>query len=285
MPIIDPRHRRSYLFVPANRPERLPKALAAGADAVILDLEDAVPPQDKEAARGILGRLPDAAPGGPALLVRVNALRSATGLADLLAAVAALRSAAPLAGFVLPKAEPRDVRLCADVLDDAGLPGEIGALIESCAGLDAARDTARAAPGRLSFLMFGGADLSAELGVSLAWEPLLHARSQIVQAAAGAGLAAVDVPWIALDDPAGEAADNARGAALGFTARAAIHPRQIAGIHSALAPAEAELSGARRLLAAYDEAAGRACLLDGRLVERPTAERARRLLARAAAAA
>ena len=158
-----PELRRSYLFVPDNRPERIAKALAAGADAVIVDLEDAVPPAEKVAARSAaLATLPD---GLPPTLLRINGLRSRTGLADLLAAIGLMASEpGRLAGIVPPKALPDDVAPASDVMDEAGIPGEIGALIETAAGLEEAARTGRAS-GRLSFLMFGGADL--DLGVRL----------------------------------------------------------------------------------------------------------------------
>ncbi|MBU6497220.1 MAG: CoA ester lyase [Rhodospirillales bacterium] len=277
-----PAMRRSYLFVPGNRPERIAKALAAGPDAVIVDLEDAVPPDEKCAARAAalaaLAALPAA---GPPVLLRINTVRSRLGLADLLAAVALMeRAPHALAGLMLPKAMPEDIALTGDVMDEAGIAGEIGALIETAAGLEEAARAARASP-RLSFLMFGGADLALDLGVQLQWDPLVNARARLVQACGAARKPAVDMPWVRLDDFAGESAEMARSFALGFTARAAIHPRQIPAIHAALMPTPDEIAQARRVIDAFTAASERACLLDGRLVERPLVEGCRRILARA----
>lgn len=272
---------RSYLFVPGSRPDRFAKALAAGADAVVIDLEDAVAPADKDTARATVCAFLRAPPaGGPAVFVRTNSLRGRAGLCDLLALTGATGGQHPgWAGLLLPKVDgPSDVRLAAGLMDEQGIPGILGALIESAEGLHHVMTIAGASP-RLGFLMFGGADLSTELRVPLAWEPLAQARGQVVHAAARHGLDAVDMPWIALDDEDGYRSELARSVVHGFTARAAIHPRQIAAIHAALTPAAAAVTQAERVLAAFEAAAGRACLLDGRLVERPVVLAARRTLA------
>lgn len=276
--------RRSYLFVPGARPDRFAKALAAGADAVIIDLEDAVAPADKHSARAAVCAFlrdrpaPDAAE--PDIFVRTNSLRSRTGLLDLLALTDRDAGQAPRwAGILLPKVDDAsDVRRAADLLDEQGLPGALGALIESADGLENVMEIAGASP-RLAFLMFGGADLSADLRVPLAWEPLLQARARVVHAAARYGLDALDMPWIALDDEDGYARELARSVAHGFTARAAIHPKQIAAIHAALTPPPEAVAQAERVLAAFEAASGGVCTLDGKLVERPLVLGSRRVLA------
>ncbi|MDQ2102432.1 HpcH/HpaI aldolase/citrate lyase family protein [Azospirillum isscasi] len=271
--------RRSYLFVPGARPDRFAKALAAGADAVIIDLEDAVAPADKDGARtAVCSFLRErAAESGPAVFVRTNSLRSRTGMLDILALT---DGAAPgWAGLLLPKVDgAEDVRLAAGLLDERGLPGTLGALIESADGLEHAMAIAAASP-RLSFLMFGGADLSAELRVPLAWEPLLHARSRVVHAASRFGLDALDMPWIALDDEEGYRRELARSVLHGFTARSAIHPKQIAAIHDAYTPPAEAVIQAGRVLAAFEAAGGGVCTLDGKLVERPLVQGSHRILA------
>lgn len=219
----------------------------------------------------------------PEIFVRINPIRSRAGLADLLALT---DPAVPTAwdGLLLTKVDhPGDVRQVAEVLDSCGRAGCLGALIETIEGVENAHAIACASP-RLAFLMFGGADLSAELGVALAWEPLVPARARVVAAARGRGLDAVEMPWVTLDDEAGYRADLARSFALGFTARAAIHPKQIAAIHEALTPSPEAIAHARRVLAAHAAAGGGACLLDGRLVERPLVLACQRTLALARAA-
>lgn len=274
--------RRSYLFVPGARPDRFAKALGAGADAVIIDLEDAVAPGDKDSARAavcaFLRERADA--GGPAVFVRTNSVRSRTGLLDILALTDLPDGAAPRwAGILLPKVDgAEDVRLAAGLLDERNLPGALAALIESADGLENVMAIAAASP-RLSFLMFGGADLSAELRVPLAWEPLVQARTRIIHAAARFGLDALDMPWIALDDEEGYRQELARSVLHGFTARSAIHPKQITAIHDAYTPSPEAVLRAGRVLAAFEAAGGGVCVLDGKLVERPLVLGSHRILA------
>lgn len=273
--------RRSYLFVPGDRPERFEKAASAGADAVIVDLEDAVAPQGKAKARAaalewIAGRSPE----GSAVFLRLNGLRTSAGITDLAAVMEAAPAMPGLAGLLLPKARAADVAVVSDLLDQAAVACELGALVETVEGIEEAFALARTSA-RVSFLMFGGADLAAELGVEIAWDPLLASRARLVAAAAAAGRACLDMPWVALADLDGEAAEMRKSFALGFTARAAIHPAQPPRINAMLTPQPAELDQARRVMAAFAASGGSACLLDGRLIERPTIERSRRALARA----
>lgn len=274
--------RRSYLFVPGARPDRFAKALAAGADAVIIDLEDAVAPGDKDSARAAVCSFlrERSVDGGPEIFVRTNSLRGRTGLLDILALTDLPDGDAPRwAGILLPKVDgAEDVRLAAGLLDERGLPGALGALIESADGLENVMAIAAASP-RLSFLMFGGADLSAELRVPLSWEPLVQARTRVVHAAARFGLDALDMPWIALDDEEGYRRELARSVLHGFTARSAIHPKQIAAIHDAYTPSPDAVIRAGRVLAAFEAAGGGVCVLDGKLVERPLVQGSHRILA------
>ncbi len=273
--------RRSYLFVPGSRPERWGKAIAAGADAVIIDLEDAVAPQDKaDARRAVLAFLKEAPEGAGDIFVRINSPRSLIGHHDLGGLLDAASSGARFGGIVVPKASVGDVALLGDLIADVDKSIEIGALIETCAGIEDAPKIAKASS-FLTFLMFGGADLASELGVEIAWDPLLPGRARLVQAAAGAAISSIDMPWIALADEAGERAEMQRSFALGFKGRAAIHPKQVPIIHKMLAPDPDVVEQARRVIAAFEEAAGGVCLLDGRLVERPIIERSRQILARA----
>ena len=276
--------RRSYLYVPGNRPERFEKAMNSGADAIIVDLEDAVPFDQKNQARAaVCAFLVETSESGATaaeIFVRINGLRSRLGFCDLLALTAPdIAAAGRLRGLLLPKAGSADeLRLVAALLDEARMPTEIGAIIETAAGVEQAAAIA-AATSRLTAVMFGGADLAAEFGVDLAWSPLLFARARLVQAAVLQGKAAVEMPWIALDDETGYQDDLRRSFALGFTARAAIHPKQIAAIHAALAPSADTVAWAQRVVAAFEAAGGGACLLDGALVERPIVRRCQRILA------
>jgi (S)-citramalyl-CoA lyase len=266
---------RSILFVPGHRPDRFAKALATGADAVVIDLEDAVPPAEKSAARqAVLAR--PAAPAGVALGVRMNALPSPEGIADL----AALIGAAAPDFLLLPKVEAAaELAIVARAFGAAARPPQLIALVESAEGLANAAAIA-AVPGCAALAM-GGIDLAADLGCAVAWEPLLPHRAALVLAAARSGRAVVDVPFVALDDEAGLAEETRRVQALGFTAKLAIHPRQVATIQGVLTPAAEEVAHARRVVAAMEAAAGGVCVVDGKMVDLPVLRAAERVLARA----
>jgi (S)-citramalyl-CoA lyase len=274
--------RRSLLFVPGNRPERFMKALAAGPDVVVIDLEDAVAPAEKAAARRkALDALADLAGSAPAaeIYLRLNAPRTRAGLDDL----AALLDHKPrLGGILLPKVEGQgDIELVDALMDEAGYDTGLAAVIETISGLDSAYGIAKASP-RMSFLMFGGADLAAELRVAIGWEPLIHARADVVRAAARAGIDALDMPFLGLDDPDGHDREIAAAAQLGFTGKSAIHPNQIDAINRHFTPDGAAVAQARRIVDASTRAAGGVTLLDGKLVERPILLGAHRVLAVAA---
>jgi (S)-citramalyl-CoA lyase len=254
----------SLLFVPGHRPDRFARAAASGAGLIVIDLEDAVPAADKAAARAAaLGHfctaLDDGTLGSWAL--RINAVTTAAGIADL----AALGQASVLPPVLLvPMVEsPVELTIVANALAPR-CPGLIP-LIETPAGLRMAHAIGHAA--RVIALMFGGGDFSAELGVALAWEPLLAARSQLVMAAAEARVPAIDVPFIGLDDEAGLAEETCRSRALGFAAKAAIHPAQVSVIHRGFAPTPAEAAEAHAALAAYAAGGGQAIRFRGRMLE------------------
>lgn len=250
---------QSLLFVPGTHPDRFAGALASGADAVCIDLEDSVPPDAKDEAReAALNAL-----GDPRLCIRINGAGTKAGRADL----AALEGGhVPL--LLVPKVEGPD--------ELAGIHGSVVPLIETPRGLRCAHEIG-AAPGVVA-MMFGGGDLSAELGVALAWEPLAHARGAFLLACAEAGVPAIDVPFIDLDDAAGLQEETARAKALGFAAKAAIHPRQIATIHAAMRPTADEVAEARDAHAAFREAGGAAVRWRGRMLEAPLMRRYARIL-------
>jgi citrate lyase beta subunit len=279
---------RSLLFTPGNRLDRVPKALAAGADAVILDLEDAVGAADKLASRDAVRAFFAAAEPGlraTAMIgVRVNSLQSELGRTDL-AALATLPAAQRPDFLVFPKAETvAEPALCKQAFGGgaattvaAGMPALI-AIIESARGVLAAPALA-AAPG-VQALAVGGLDLCADLGCSFGWEPLLHARSAVVMAAASAGIGAIDMPWFDLQDDSGLAGECQRVRALGYGAKLAIHPRHVAGVNAAFSPSAEERDYAQGVIAAFEVAAGNAFTFRGRMIDEPVIRSARRVLAR-----
>lgn len=270
---------RSMLFVSGEKTERFAKAMAAGADLVCIDLEDAVHPARKaEARHQVLGWLQAHPPqaGEPRRALRVNGVRTLEGLRDL---VALADTGVQLDVLLLPKTEA-----CADIqLLQATVGAQVGAivaLIETPLGIERAAEISRAP---LLALMLGGADLSAELDASFDQHGLLHARGRLVNAAKAAGLQAWDVPHINLADDAGLAAETRAVLALGFDCKTAIHPQQIATIHAAFKPTATELDWARTLLAAVpDGGASGAFLFNGRMVDAPLLKKARRIAERAA---
>ncbi|MDP2063054.1 MAG: aldolase/citrate lyase family protein [Phaeovulum sp.] len=271
-------HKSCLLFVPGNRPDRFDKAAAASPDGIVIDLEDAVPQSEKPAAlRAACDYLARAREGGmgPSVYVRLNPLGTRAALDDL-AALADGRLAA--SGLCLAKVEaPRDIELVR-AHDPAARP--LLAAIETARGINAAAAVA-AALGRDDALGFGGADLAADLGAAFEWEPLFAARGALVIAAAAVGIGLFDVPQLDLADAAALRAEALRVRAMGFTGKLAIHPAQVAPILDAFQPSEAEITRARRVLAALDAAHGGAAQLDGKMIDLPVANAARRILARA----
>jgi citrate lyase subunit beta/citryl-CoA lyase/(S)-citramalyl-CoA lyase len=275
---------RTLLFVSAERPERFDKAVASGADVVCIDLEDAVHPERKDAARAaaityLLGRAAGAG-SGPRLALRVNATKTLAGLRDVLALAEA---GARMDVLLLPKAES------AQELEalHAWLPQaftEVVALVETPLGVERATEIAAAsrhgAP-RLSALMLGGADLSMELGARFDWDGLLSARGRLVNAARAWGLQAWDVPFIDIADEPGLVQETRRVLDLGFDCKAAIHPTQIAPMHGVFRPAQREVDWARGVCAAAAAGGQGAFLYEGRMVDAPLLRRAERILQRA----
>jgi citrate lyase subunit beta/citryl-CoA lyase len=269
----------TWLYVPGDRPERFTKAFATEADVVIVDLEDAVAPDHKDAARENARTLLGGATPKP-VVVRVNDVRSPWGAADL----AMLGDAANLVGVRVPKVESaNDVRAVRTALGSRTLP--LHCLIESARGVEAAFEIASADP-NVASIGLGEADLRSDLGVADE-EGLLWARSRIVVAARAAGLPAPAMSVYAqIDDLAGLAASCRRGRALGFIGRAAIHPRQLSVITECFMPTEIEASAARELLDAFANASaaghGVAVLPNGQFVDRAMVEGAERVIAIAA---
>jgi len=256
---------RSYLFVPGDRPERFDKAIAAGADAVIVDLEDAVAPDAKDAARAHLRRWLSA---DHPVCVRINAAGSRWFAGDL-----ALCSHPGVACIVLPKAErASDVQAVVDAGARSILP-----LVESALGLWNAAELCRAP--NVARLVFGAIDFSLDAGIVEGHESLLYARSQLVLVSRVAGIAApVDGVTVALDDPGAVSTDTERARKLGFGAKLCIHPKQIAAVHAAFMPTAQELDWARRVQATE----GAAVAVDGKMVDRPVRLLAEQMLAEAA---
>jgi citrate lyase subunit beta/citryl-CoA lyase len=247
---------RSYLFVPGNRPERFAKALAAGAHAVIIDLEDAVAPADKPAARDAVRAW--LTPQHP-VLVRINSADTAWFADDV-----ELSGLPGVAGIVLPKAEQSaDIAL----LRGKGAPAVLP-LIETALGLHHALTLAQHPC--VERLLFGSIDFSLDLGLHEGVEELQYFRSHLVLASRLAGiLPPVDGVTTALDDGARILDDARRARRNGFGGKLCIHPKQLAHVHAAFAPTAEEVAWAERVLQAVETTNGAAVALDGKMIDRP----------------
>jgi citrate lyase subunit beta/citryl-CoA lyase len=264
---------RSFLFVPGNRPERFVKAFASGADAVIVDLEDAVPLDAKDAARAALAAAWSGFAAGQRarLLVRVNPAGTPWHEADL----AALGHLPGLGAVMLPKAEnPQQLE---HAFMASGVP--VLPLIESAEGVGQMDAIARA-QGVLR-LGLGHIDLQADLRIICGPDEaeLAPIRLAMVVASRRAGLPApVDGVTTATTDAQVLAQDAQRSRRFGFGAKLCIHPAQVAGVHQALAPTEAECAWAERVLASEAQARGGAFSVDGKMVDPPVLLLARQIL-------
>ena len=265
---------RSWLYVPAHRPDRVTKALAAGADAVVLDLEDAVPPGAKSLARDtVLATLAARGAGdGPQVWVRVNPVETTWGEQDL----AALADSSA-DGIRLPRAQdPAAVR---DAARRVELPLQL--LLETAAGLLRAPELASAHP-LVAGLSLGEADLAADLRL-VSPDGLSWARGWVVVAARGAGLPSpVQSVWTDVADLAGLRATSEVGRTTGFVGRSVVHPSQIPIVHEVYTPTADAVAAALGVLRAAEEAdeAGEVAVLDvdGRFVDPAVVARARVVL-------
>lgn len=282
------RLRRSLLFVPGSNPRALEKARALPADGLIFDLEDAVAPMAKEEARtAVMAALATGGYGGRELVLRVNALDTPWGHADLAAA-----ATMPIDAVLLPKIEnPDRVRLAAALLDALGAPPEraVWCMLETPLGILDARPIAAASP-RLAAVVLGSSDLTKDLHAAHTRDrlPLMTALQLALLAARAYGLAALDGVHLDLSDDDGFALACRQGRELGFDGKTLIHPKQIEAANTAFAPSVEEVAWSRRIIAAYDEAArsGKGVVLvDGKLIENLHVDNARRVVAVAEAIA
>lgn len=284
------RPRRSLLYMPASNPRALEKAKALLADGFIFDLEDAVAPDQKPAARSAAVQAAQSGSyGAREVLIRVNGLGTQWAEADL-AAVA--QSGAD--GVVLPKvSSAADIEVAARILLRSGAPSTLAlwAMIETPRGVQAVDAIAdgnqtQGIP-KLAGIIIGTADLAKELRCHHPVDraPMLYALSRCVLAARASGISVIDGPHFHLDDEEGLTASCQQGRALGFDGRSLIHPKQIAIANAAYSPSADELSSAQRIVAAYQQARseGRGIVtVEGRLIEALHVQQAERLLREAA---
>jgi (S)-citramalyl-CoA lyase len=267
---------KSWLFTPATKSDRFTRAADVHSDALIIDLEDAVAPSAKTEARetalrylaGISAdRLPCA--------LRINSPDTRFGLDDLRAL---LNSPAKPDYLVLPKCDSSAlIALVGNLLREAKKTAQIIALIESAKAIEALKEIA-GGEAKPAALVFGAADMAADLGAETAWEPLLWVRARIIQAAASAGIPALDSPYFDIADTEGLKQETKASASLGFRGKCAIHPAQIATINAFLTPSEQQVAEARQILVVNQQGVGS---VDHEMVDEAVARKARLVLERA----
>lgn len=258
---------KSFLFVPGHQPARFDKACATDADAIIIDLEDAVAPADKDSARqAIAGWLPGSRP----VMLRINSVDTPWFEEDL-----ALCQSSGISGVILPKAEdPADLEKIATLL---GPDIPLFPLIETAIGIWNAHALAQATS--VCRLMFGSIDFQFDLGIQGEGDELLYFRSQLVLMSRLAGLQPpVDGVTTALDDPTQLSADVSYARRLGFGGKLCIHPKQVDLVNRGFLPSDDEVAWAKRIVAAMQAANGAAVAVDGKMVDKPVLLRAETLL-------
>ena len=276
---------RSFLFAPGNHPRKVEKVFTAGADVVILDLEDAVAVAEKEATRAAVVTALQA-PRRTLGYVRINGVGTRWCMGDVETVIGPW-----LDGIVVPKVEsPDQLRLISEKISDgerrAGLPGghiDLMPIVETALGVESARDIAAAGP-RVRRLAFGGGDYTTDLDIT--WTPeeheLAYARARLTHASRIAGIEApVDTVVVQVKDTERFRISAANGRRAGFAGKLCIHPDQVGPCNEAFSPSAAEIDRARRIVAAFEaaEAGGSASIrVEGEFIDYPIVERARRVL-------
>ena len=267
---------KSWLFTPATKADRFGRAAEVHADALIIDLEDAVALSDKQKARtAALQYLEQPAQGRLPCALRINAPVTRTGIEDL---HSLLESSAAPDYIILPKCDsPAFIRMVRTLLDQAAKDTEIIALIESAKAVEALPDIVGSEV-RPVALMFGAADMAADLGAKTTWETLFFVRSRIRQVAASAGVVVVDSPFFDIADLEGLKRETKAAEDFGFHGKAAIHPKQISIINEVFTPSAEEVARARQILTVNQQGVGS---VDHQMVDEAVARKARLVLERA----
>ena len=269
--------RRSFIFTPGLKPEMYPKALKSGTDMVCVELEDGIAPHDKETARNLALKLfqEKQENDGVEKILRINCLREKFGIEDV---QAILSTNNPPPALMIPKVKTsQEVKLLDDLLSEKGHNCRLHIIIETNEGLENAFDIANCSQ-RIDALFFGGVDMSAELRCENKWEPLLYARSRIVHAAASAGIDAIDVPYLDLDDLDGMKEEAIKVKELGFSGKGSIHPKQISVLNNVFTPSIEVIERAKKITSIFEEANTGLVVIDGKLIEKPVLREMYRIL-------
>ena len=270
--------RRSFIFCPGNKPDMIPKALRSGADMVCIDLEDAIIPEHKDISRISTVKAFEniSVPYGVETLIRINDVNSEEGKEDI---QAILNSNNTASGLMLPKIQSveeiinleRQIKLANKSLN-------LHIIIETNTGLQNAWNIAQSSS-IIKSLLFGGVDMSADLGCNGDWLSLLYARSRVVHAAAGAGIDSIDVTFLDLEDMEGMRNEAQKSKNLGFSGKGSIHPKQIESLNKVFTPSSEEIAYANKVIRAFNEASDGLVVVDGKLIEKPVLRTALKTIA------
>ena len=269
--------RRSFIFTPGLKPEMYPKALKSGTDMVCIELEDGIAPQDKEIARNLALKLfqEKQENDGVERILRINCLREKFGIDDVQAILSTPNHPPAL---MIPKVKkPDEIILLDNLLSEKGHHCRIHVIIETNEGLENAYQIANCS-NRIDALFFGGVDMSAELRCENKWEPLLYARSRIVHAAASAGIDAIDVPYLDLEDLEGMRKEAILAKELGFSGKGSIHPKQIPILNDVFTPSELSIKKAQKIVSVFEKANTGLVVIDWKLIEKPVLREMYRIL-------
>ena len=254
----------SPLFIPANRPDWIEKGEATNADALILDLEDSVPTNEKKDAReGLFEYFSNQKPKNP-YLIRINPLDSSQGQEDLLFLKKTKNVIDNLLALVIPKLENSEGL--------SSIPKSFKAIPLIETPLAVKNLDVLALDPRVLGLALGGADLSTNLGSDMSWDSLLYCRSRLVLHASINGLYSIDSPFVEIELSEQLEEECKRSKSLGFTSKAAIHPGQVDIIMKNFLPSEEEINEAEKILKSYADSKGGAISVDGKMVDGPIVE-------------
>ena len=270
--------RRSFIFTPGLKPEMFPKAIKSGTDMVCVELEDGIAPQDKNLARKLAIKLFETKQNDDGIerILRINSLREKFGIDDV---QAILNTKTPPPALMIPKVKSsEEIILLDSLLTEKRHNCRLHIIIETNEGLEKAYDIANCS-NRIDALFFGGVDMSAELRCENKWEPLLYARSRIVHAASSAGIDAIDVPFLDLDDPEGMKKEAIKAKELGFSGKGSIHPKQIPILNEVFTPSEEVIQRAKKITSTFEKANTGLVVIEGKLIEKPVLRDMYRILA------
>ena len=270
--------RRSFIFCPGNKPELLPKALNSGSDMVCVDLEDAIIPDHKDISRSkTLEAFQNIKiPFGIETLIRINDINSEDGIKDIEAIINA--DVIP-SGLMLPKIKnSEEIKKLNKKFIEENVIINLHIIIETNQGLENAWEIAHSC-NSVKSLLFGGVDMSADLGCKGDWTSLLYARSRVVHAAAGAGIDSIDVPFLDLEDMHGLKEEAVLSKNLGFSGKGSIHPKQIAELNKIFTPSTEEVNYAKKIIKAFENASDGLVVVDGKLIEKPVLRTALKVIA------